>query len=76
MDLLLQLGADALPLPPDHGVQVPPLPPLAGDGDGDQDWVDGHGGGGREEGDTSQGGHQQGQRAGVALARLGWGGRS
>ena len=71
MNLLLQLRGDAL-LARHHCVQVPPPPPLAGHRHGHQHGVDRHGGGGGEQGDAGQGGHQERQGVG-ARAGLGWG---
>ena len=60
---LLQLRAQ--PLGAAHGrLQVPPLPPLPGDGDGHQDGVDGHGGRRGEEGNAGQGGDEESQGVG------------
>ena len=67
MDLLLELGADAL-LAPDHSVQVPPPPPLPGHGDSHQHGVDGHGRGGGQEGDTGQRRDQESQRVSLGGA--------
>ena len=69
VDLLLELGADAL-LAADHGVQVPPPPPLPGDGDRHQDGVDGHGRRGGQEGDPGKGRDEEGQRVGLAAGAI------
>ena len=63
VNFLLQLRADPLRAS-DGRVQVPPLPPLPGDGDGHQDGVDGDGGGGGEESDAGQGGDEESQGVG------------
>ena len=63
VDFLLQLRADALRAS-HRRVQVPPLPPLPGDGDGHQDGVDGDGGGRGEESDACQGGDEESQGVG------------
>ena len=65
MDLFLQLGGDPL-----VHVCVPPLPPLAGEGDGDEDGVDGHRRGRRQQGDPGQGRHQQGQGVGASASLI------
>lgn len=63
VDFLLQLRAD--PLRATHGrLQVPPLPPLPGDGYRHQDGVDGDGGSRSEESNAGQGGDEESQGVG------------
>ena len=69
MYFLLQLRSDSLGAAHD-GVEVPPLPPLAGDGHGDQDGVDGNRSGGGEKGDPGQGSDQESQGVGSGSPAL------
>lgn len=67
VDLLLELGGDAL-LAPDDGVKVPPPPPLPSHGDSDQDGVDGHSRRSCQESDPGQRRDQQRQRVSLGAA--------
>ena len=60
---LLELWSDSLTAA-HHGVQVPPLPPLASHRDRDQDGVDGHSSSSSEKSDASQGGNKESQGVG------------